>query len=76
MGAADEREPEQEAPVSREAGATGEALSAGPAIKEDANGDRRIVSSVSAENGNVETEQQTENSRRGSEGGAFTAVNS
>lgn len=31
--------------VSRQAGATGEALSAGPAVREDANGERRVASS-------------------------------
>lgn len=38
----DERE--RDAPFSREAGATGEALSTGPAVREDANGERRLVS--------------------------------
>ena len=45
-------------PVNRLAGAAGEALSAGPTVKEDANGDRRVVSSSpAAENANAESSQ-------------------
>ena len=64
---------ERDAPVSRGSGTTGEALSAGPVIKEDANGDRKIISSVSAEHANVESVQEA--SRAPSGGPGFTAVN-
>ena len=40
--------------VSQSAGTAGEALSAGPAIREDANGERRIVSSLPTADANVE----------------------
>ena len=45
--------------IKREAGATGEPLSAGPAVVEQPNGDRRVLSSSSAENANVEGEQRS-----------------
>ena len=57
-GAPNEPTREQAPPVDREAGTTGEPLSAGPAIQEDANGGRRVTSSTSADNTNVESEQQ------------------
>lgn len=58
-----------EAIISREAGAVGEALSAGHTTMQDVNGERRVVSSSSAEDANAEIEKQ-EDSR-----GGFTAVN-
>ena len=66
-GAADE---EREAPVNREAGAAGEALSAGPTIVENANGERMVVPSASTESGNAQAER-----RETSGEGGFTAVN-
>ena len=73
-GAADDVEPAQEPPLNRRAGATGQALSAGPTIQEDSNGDRRIVSSASAENANAESLQQQEPGRHGTEDARRSAV--
>lgn len=58
----------RELPVNRESDSTGEALSAGPTIREDLNGERRILPS-STENVNMSTDQQDASS------GGFTAVN-
>lgn len=68
----DPDERERDAPINRAAGAAGEALSAGPSIQEDSNGERKIISSTSAENANAESEQRETS---GSTGGGFTAVN-
>jgi hypothetical protein len=52
----DERDRERDhAPTNRTASATGEALSAGPAIQEDANGDRKMLSPTSAGHANAES---------------------
>ena len=48
----------RETPVNRTAGVTGEALSAGPAIIEQANGERKVLSPTPPENANAEPEQQ------------------
>lgn len=53
-----ERPPSHETPINRGAGATGEALSAGPAITELSNGDRRVASPSSADNANADAEKQ------------------
>ena len=73
-GAADDVEHAQEPPINRGAGATGQALSAGPSIQENPNGDRRIVSSASAENANAESVQQQEFGRHGIEDARRSAV--
>ena len=64
---------ERDAPISREADATGEAVGAGPPIREDANGDRRVLSSTSSDTFKAESEQQDPS--RGGGGGGFTALN-
>ena len=69
MDGADDREREREPHVSREAGVVGEAAGAGPPIREDANGERRVVYSPPADSANAEHEQQ------GASRGSFTSVN-
>ncbi|KAK3696908.1 hypothetical protein LTR37_017738 [Vermiconidia calcicola] len=69
------RERGHDAPFNRGAGATGESLAAGPNMREDANGERRIMSSASAGNANAESEQQQQEANRSGEAAGFTAVN-
>ena len=65
-GAFPEETDRREQGLNREAGAMGEPLSAGPTIREDVNGERKIVS---AENGNAEHVENKPNI------GQFTSVN-
>lgn len=60
-----DRDPQGSSAVSRQAGAAGEALSAGPTVKEAANGERRVASSEEVGGGGGGREPE----------GGFTAVN-
>ncbi|TKA50622.1 hypothetical protein B0A55_12515, partial [Friedmanniomyces simplex] len=73
-GAADEQEPptQPQANVNRSERATGETLSAGPAMREEANGERRVVSE---NDGAARDTRDERGAMRAAGGGGFNAVN-
>lgn len=64
----------EQAGINRGEGVAGEAFSAGPTMREDANGDRKIVPS-SMDHGAAGMDIDRQDAASGGGGGGFTAVN-